>query len=367
MPAKTTRTDLKGFDFSKELAAHANDEIKYGRIELPHGIKDGVAVLEECYFALGENGAWKGKPYLRCMGTVIEPEYHNNKKVAGLQTSVMVPLFEQGETSKDENVARVQQELGRLGGPESVKGLKNGTDLAVVAAAIESAKPTFRFSTSPRLAQEDNKEKGIKKGDVTGVWENWHGTRGLENYTPSNNGKKSAVNTDKMPQVEANGKATTAPVPPEDVDNSDLDSLLARANNQDGEAKTRLTEMAVGAGFSETEVDAADSWEAVLEMIRHGKPTTKSEGKAKEKEPEKISGESRGNTPSKEEKGKAWVPAVGDTPKYAPPGKKAGSKLKPVDVKVLSVDESDSTVNLASVADKKIKFNDVSWDELIYD
>lgn len=349
MPAKVKKGVLAGFDLSKEIAAHAKETTTAGLIKLPSGITNGIAKVQECYFALGENGEMKGKPYLRAMAVVIEPEYIGTRRIAGLQTSIVIPCCETSKASKDENVDRCFKMLRSLAGETSTASVKTGSDLEALAAAIMKVGPYTAFTTtmSPKTFNPD----GTVKYDER-VWENWQGNKGLEKYVPPTpvNGTALSVTNDRSATVAtlSQDEHTEQP-PPSDPsmeyrEDSDLDSLGDRADAGDPEAIEQLRDYAKEKGISEATVNDAKDWVSVVAMLKGGSSDNSDQ-------PDTVD----------------WTPSVGDEVGYAPPGKKPGTKLKVMVCEVTSVLESGQTVNLISKVDKKIKFKAIPWSELVTD
>lgn len=357
MPAKTKVTDLNskyGAEGVKAVANHANDPVKEGFIQLPAGINGGVARLQECYFGEYEKdspamGTKKGDYYFRASGVVEEPEYHNGVKIRGLHTSISLPYCPTKKQSMDESAEKVIQELKRLAGDKVKIGDPNS--LVVIAAALEAGKPYFRFSTSERKAQADSPDGKVKAGQVTGVWENWHGIRGLENFKPSAGGMKD--NTTAAPPPSANGTGhTEAPanrLPDQSTTatggESQYDELMELAVKapHDDAAEDELRRLAKEAGYTDAEIDAAPKWEAVVtDMIR------KPRGASSTAEAAEVGG-------GEEE----YEPQKGDKVMYVPTGKKRAVKCA-----VAKVSAKASTADLVSDDGKKSEYKAVPWAEL---
>lgn len=369
MPAKQQKSGLLakyGKRIHQAAAATVDKPVEYGRIELPPGINNGVAKLVECGF--GEVAAGKqnaGEIYFSAMGVVVEPEtvvWNGQEiRVAGLQTRIFEMVCDtktrDGKTTTlDEHVARIANELKKFD-PEL-----DTSDLEAAANSLQEVGPYFHFSTSPRVAKVDG--NGHKKGDVTGAWENWHGTRNLQDYTPPDATGQTQDDGEEIPPP-AQSKPAAAPTkgkpgrPPKVKEPepepafdefNDIETLVSRADDTNEDeadqlaARDRLTEMAIEAGHSQEAVDAASSWQEVADMI--GTPPSATNDDA-------AAGEWEGP-----EKGQVfgYVPL---DPKTKKPGKTS------YDCEVTAVNKKARTCDLKNIDNAKLgPYKGVSWDEL---
>lgn len=350
----------------RHVLENADKEAEFGRIDLPPGVK-GYAQLKSIEFAEYKTGDNKGKYYMRAVGVVVEPEYFRDQngvetKVGGQQTSIMVPVEETSTKSFEENIERAENELKKLGlSAEDIRSY-NG-DIEEMAAALVSAAPYFKFSTSPR--------KNMQTGQVDGIWENWNGTD--PNYTPPD-AQEGAVNeapaspppppkaAPKTPPAAAPKTQTTkpgtkatapkaAPTPPtpppvEYRDDEDVDSLIERANGDDTEAQEKLSEMAVAKGYSEEDVSGAPSWQVIGDWIKGEDGEASSEEPAADESP---------------------IPAVGETYYYTPPKdpKNPKAAVKKHEVDVTAVNEAKQTADLKSLDDPKKSWKAVPWADFL--
>lgn len=376
MPAAMVKSNLMKRYAGAAKAVQAKAEMPFdpGRIELPPGITHGIAKLARCYFdKVSEGKKNAGEYYFRAVGVVAEPKFHVWQgveiKTEGLQTTVFEMCCrtenqkKEVTTSEDHfaNITNILQGLGATA--ETFEAC--GYDLEQVAAMLEKAKPLFRFSTQPKTDQND-------KTLVVGAWERWHGSEGLEDYDPTAGGDDTVDHTQpapaataparpteaaktlnrlgvgvKAPPATTNGaKASTAPAktapgkkppvkapppPPEpEFDESvDIDSLAARAMGQDEEAQKALTEMAEGLGISDAEINEADDWEAVADLVRGKQGGGDDEG-----------------MPPEEPEGEQVEIKVEDVYLYAPLDPKTNKPGKPIECEVLSVNSDNGTVTL---------------------
>lgn len=342
---------------AKAIAENKDNETSYGIQNLPPGIQNGIARLTECKFDVYKTGQNQGQPYFRASGVVVSPDVVTLKDgspmaVKGMYTSIMVGIAERkkgdGSTvTVSDCLDQVMNEMRKLGADTSK--LKGPEDLERLAAALKQAAPFFKFSTS-----ESKPRPGST--DTPRTWENWHGTKGLENYGQGGEDAGAGVQDDSGAadgsDDSAEGGSNADASDQGDVyrDDADVDSLGARADEGDDEAKTQLEGMAAKAGVSKKRLDAAPTWADVVELIKGGSGDG---GK------ETVAAEGDDDTP----------PEVGNVFDYvAPAGKVPGKKGKAkVECEVTKVNAKTETVSLRWVNDKKVTFNDVPWAELLGD
>lgn len=137
----------------------------------------------------------------------------------------------------------------------------------------------------------------------------------------------------------------------EEEESDGLSELAAKADKGDKKAKKELTAKAVEAGASEEDVENADNWEAVADMIR----SASSEGDAEEETEEE----------------EAFKPEKGSVYKLLQPSAKDPKKKVKVDIEVLTVSEKNETVTVKNLdSSKTIVGKDkkplpVKWADLI--
>jgi len=357
MPKQTTKS-VMGSSVDPHIKAHANDETTFGIVRLPPGITNGIAKVQECYFAVHEKGKKnEGKIYFRAMAVVVSPASvavnGSMIPVKNLQTSIVLPWdYPKGaEGSVEKSKATVMNELRKLAGDEATNACQTGQDLEALAAAVEEASPYIRFSTSESKPQIDPTTGKPKLNPNTGkpydpqVWENWHGTKGLENYGEEHPATPDVKDNSKVvtkAEASVNGKSSDGKSN-DYRDDEDLTSLAKRAGKEE-EVANRLKEMAMKLGYSEEEVDESNSWLEVVGWIKSGE--------------KKDGGSSDGER----------TPKIDDAVKYAPTDPKNENKrLKPVDCTVTQIDRKGMTVELTRLDDRRKKYKEVSWDELDYE
>lgn len=339
-----------GANLDKAVQAHAADETDYGFMRLPPGINNGIAQLTVCKFDTYKTGDNTGEFYCQMRGVVIEPKSITKDgqviPVAGRQTMLMEPVCntqtrDKKVTTQEEHVVNILNEFRKLAGEEFTRGA-TGADLESLADQLQQAAPYFRFSTSqsgPTPQYPDPK-----------VWENWHGSKGLEEYTPPDDGEGMVDRTGPSNNGDSGGGAQAAST----GGGSDFQvmELLEQANAGDEGAAEQLRQMALDTGVPEEDVNAAEDWQAVVDLIAA-----------------KASAEDAGTEGAPAE---AWEPNKGDVYLYKPIDPKTKKpvvdprtkKAKGVEVEVTAVDKKTKTVTLKNIDDRKTVYAKVAWDAL---
>ncbi len=323
-----------GKQVDEAVKAAARDDADYGQIRLPGGIRSGVAQIVECGFFQYDQGtsakkadgnSATGELYFRAAGTVIEPYEVQGIKVQGLQTSIMESVCatknSKGEViTVAQHIKAIENHLRILGADTT--GLSTALDLEGLAAMVKVARPYFRFSTS--------EGKATPQYPTPKVFENWHGSKGLEEYTPPG-GEGEIVDNTTLPPTEAsapsaNGSGAGAGEA-DAFEGDDLDALLSRAEGGDTQAGEKIKELALAAGMSDDDFGAA-GWEDVILFIRSA-----SEGGDEAPEPEAP----------------AEPPKKGETVQVKLDPKSA----RKVDCEIISVDPKKQTVALKNLVTGK--------------
>lgn len=348
----------------------------------PPNIKNGRAQLLEVKFATFGKGEHEGKPYFSGAGIILEPKTHvyvpTSKGVtvegaepivvetAGMQTRIspigVHDIIPKSGKSMGQlipwtvGLEKAAQHMRALGADTS--HCQTPADFEELAEELTKAAQDpdtpiyFAFSTSVRKAQNE--------GELDGVWQNWHGIKGLENYIPPESGVGVGTQDNTAP-VSTRSAAQPAKGPPskgtstatavadddgeDDISGMDLDALLELAKQEEGDetpAQDELLNRASAATGKEIEQiqEEVDSWEAVVAM---------------------INGEDNDTVGTS-------APTKGTHYNYKPMTKGIGGKMvkskKSVECVVVTVNEKDSTVTLKSTVDGKTLYKDVSWDAL---
>jgi hypothetical protein len=374
MPVQTSKSSLfkkLGSQGVKAIKAHAHDDPKYGRVDLPPNIRNGVAKLTKLYFDTYKNGDNKGELFLRGEAAVVFPKEAATENgpmyIYGATTSPMPWPCCETKKSLDENMETMLSQLKLLGADkdELDAAAEEEGGIEAIAAAIEEAAPYFRFTTDPKYDQNDK-----KKEKVIGTWENWRGIKGpgydLTDYTEESDdqvddetggkGAKADVEEDEKPAK--NGKLTAKkkekePEPEAADAEVDLDALAEVADDDDNEdstdAKKQLKGIALEAGLSKKWVDdVAKNWTAVAERVK--------EKQDEASQADQSNGEAEGEAAADDE---PKEPTEGDIVKY-----KGAKDKKATEYEVTAVDAKKKTVNLKQIDDGKSKYLGVKFDDV---
>ena len=408
MPAEKAKSVLAGKAgiFNKAIKKHAKDDTTYGLIRLPGGINNGIARLQAIEWGTAQNGNNKGQPFCRLAGVVDTPKtiatVDGVQQVAGLQTSILIMLCDTKSsdgkaTTYEENMARLLNELRRIGGPEYTESAESVEDLEELCKELVEQKPFFRFSTELSKPQIDPKTKKPKVNPTTGkayeprVFENWHGSKGLEDYSPASANPEEGVveeteeETTPKTSPKSGGKPPSNKPPVEVEDDEpefqDLDSLAKKAQKGDAKAEAQLREYATKAGIPEEDVDNAKKWAEVVEMIRNA-GDEEAEEEAEEAEEEEEAKEEAEETEEEESEEEAEEeeeeeeeeeaeeegpepPTKGDVVMFKPVDPKTKKAAKtPAECEVVAVDKKSQTVTLKNLETKK-QYLGVKWDKLL--
>lgn len=371
MAKQTVKSSLMSKLGSKLATAHEkhkNDETTFGGGgDLPEGIEGGVAQLTDCKFAQYAKGDMKGEYYFYAAGVVIEPKEvvvgGRSLRVEGLRTNIMEPLCDTPQRSRqnvEDHLGWIYNELRKLGVNTSEIG---PDDLESVAEALKESKPHFRFRTwkgeastqfpNPRVNHEWRGVVSDYVADETSDVEDDTTDEPAEEVEPTP-APKTAAKPPSKPATATKAPGKGKPTPPKgkersdsppveeptDEQSDDLDELAEQADGGDEAAQLKLSELATEAGIDDEDVSSAESFAAVVELIRAA------EG-----------GETEEETESEQE----WMPAKSDIYLFQP----AGSK-KPIECEVMAVFPDKQTVNLKSLDDGK-GYKSIGWDKLIGD
>lgn len=270
-----------------------------GTRRLPPGIREGIARLSTMYTKDYTEGALKGESFFRASAIVVYPEMHNGEKVSGAVTSVMVSLCDikaEGDRkakSFEENFKVMRDTIMSLGIAECKE--TKATDptgertWAYWQAAMQMLTDQQRAKTNPVYVQFSTRgwtppaKPGQPKPEER-VIENWHGLATPEQVAKlfgghgkpdpasavqESNGAVQSVSTDPPPAPTFDEFA-----PSEYSLADEVGALVATATQEEGEdaqaATMRLQELAIAAGWSKEQVDAASDWAQVGDMALSG-------------------------------------------------------------------------------------------------
>ena len=350
----------------KAHATHATAETTFSNFgDPPAGIDNGVARLVECKFDEYKEGDNKGQPYFYAAGVIVSPKEHGGVPCDGLRVSIMCPLHDTpNRTSRktfEDHLGWVYNELRKLGVDTTQL---DPADLESTAEALKQSAPFFRFRTWKGKATPQFPDPRTNT-DFCGAipdYEPADADDGVDDGTtapapaspraaaPPAAAAKPATAAKPAPAA-SNGKPSTKPRPaptkqpePEPAgdysDDGDLDSLAERAAD-DPAAQAQLKELAMAQGHAEEDVDAADSWADVVEMIKAGAPV-EGGGAAEEFMPE-VDG--------------VYYYHPTD-PKTKQPGKKR------VEVQAVKVDADAGKCDLKDLSNPKQTWKGVAFDRL---
>lgn len=353
MPADVRKTDLLKKLGTKVAAAHkthAADETKYGMVDLPPGIKAGIARLAMAkldeYDEDKKTGARKGDVYVIFRGIGISPEEHGGVRVKGQGVMLSIPLCDtvkekDGQkvtTTFDEHWADFLNELRKFGidttkiPPEKAHELIPG-----VLLSLQNSKPLYRFSTrgwTPPPRPSDPKPKEMVFVQFDGVIS----AEEAEVATAAN-----ATSGFAAPQGQGGGgdSGDSGSESESGSDDFDLEAVAAKAEAADMSAIELLKDEARKNELTEDHIEKSTSWAS------QGLGTSLQE---------MIEAKSRGeDVPVPEEGGESpadepppWEPKVGMTCNYSV---KAGGKVD--QVKVDKIDADKKTADLTNIASKK--------------
>lgn len=365
MPAQTTSTSLMaklGAKVTQAHAKHAADETTYGIINLPAGISGGVAqlVMAKCdVHKAGHKQA--GKPYVTLQGVALTPKEHDGVRVEGQRVSQVIPMYD----TPDRNVdgvpgtfeawyAKLLNEFRKLG----VDTVKN-TNPDLILAALQKGKPYFAFSTrgwQPPPTPQKPKPEPMVFTQFDGLADNPFSANG----EAAEHSALSAVDDTSAaagPGDGADGLDGEEPVEGgEEVsadsfsEFDDMDALVRRAEADEQDAKDKLEEMAIAAGYTSEDVNEAESWGLVKAMIEA--PKTRDAG-----------GGPTTATATADEPN--WEgPVAEEIYRYRPIDPRTKKPVKKaVDVEVLTVSKKNKTVKV-KILDTQKEVDKVPWDAL---
>lgn len=369
MPASKSKSGLVakyGEKLKQAVKKHAADPVDYGNMRLPPGITNGVAKLVGAKFDVYQNGDNQGEYYFRATGVVVSPkEVALNGSaipVAGLQTSIIMPCCQTKQ--RDGKAVPLEENVGKILNEMRKMGLEIGEDasaeeLEEYAEALKEAGPYFHFATSqsaPTVQYPDPR-----------TWENWYGSKGLEDYVPDEGeavedetGEKSEESEETETGADG-GESEDPPTDDGEVEGGEapgdheLDELVAAAKKKDTDAQEKLSEIAGQVGLEDKEIEDAPNWSVLADLIREKRDADT----AQEDEPA--------------EEGEAFLPEKGQIFSYKPLDPKTKKPFvdpktkkarKSVECEVMAVDKKSETITLKNLDDGKSLYKSVKWDQL---
>lgn len=386
---------------------------------LPAGIKNGVAKLVKCYFeqlpADTKAQMWDGKKKVsaagqwvfKMTGMVVEPRVVKTHDDGGnpmdvpvygemtqLNNGYGISVYDTVDAkgnvrTKGMNKAEIANEMKGIAGDDFVKSnMKKDSDLEKMAELLSDPKHSlyFKFSTTVKKAKTKRNLDGTEEEGEEGVYENWYGGKGLEDYVePEPNAVDDHSGGDESePQAQSNGQrqqtappaatggptATAAEQPFQESSGSVEDTLVelgelvatietgdpAVEDSDANRAMLRLGEIAEAAGLpvdDESAFAQAENWAAAAQLVADQLQAAEGNGQAAE------------------EPVKPLVPAKGGKVRYVVLDAK-GNPLKdvrtkapkpPVEAEVAAVYSKSETVDLKLPNGTVVK--NVKWADLL--
>lgn len=294
MPAASGKGLLMEKLGQKFVQAHnevKNNEVVYGRMELPAGV-EGVARLTKMSVQVGKpDSKIPGQLYWTAQATVISP-----KRYEGYTTDKYEPIAETPNTKRKtiaDHMSFIYNEMGKLGVPVSQL---NPEQVESAMAQLVKLGPTFAFRTwkgdvqttgeyagkEPRVQHDWQKrveyDPATDQSNDDGVEDGTGAAEETVNHPPQK-GKPGGAGSTRSASPATTGTARTAPAskatettsPSED----DIPALVKAADaKKDSKARQaaqdRLAELASAAGVPDDDVNNAENWAAVAEMIANG-------------------------------------------------------------------------------------------------
>lgn len=239
MAKKETKTNIFS-KINKEAfnKAKANPEKYEGTVEVPAGIKNGIAELGNVELKEYKSGQHKGEPFFMATAVIQEPATHEGKKAAGLVLTNTIPLTDRPEWT---NAPTEEDFIGRMFTTLSKFGIDvsdlDETNLEATLKAL-SSKDGIHFKFSTGAAKSGN------------VFSNWYQTVDYQAST-------SADSNDDG--VEVNEE--------EEEEGIDWDEVAKLADKDNSQAQLKIQEAAMEAGVTEEQMESAANWLEVVAMF----------------------------------------------------------------------------------------------------
>lgn len=338
MPMQQQNSSLAkklGGRIAEAQAEHAAKPVDVGNRRLPSGIKNGVAKLSSVYTKDYETGKSPGPPkkpgeaeetFFRASAVVMFPKEHGGMKVAGLVTSLIIPICDipakkgdgyetKGSTLSDNwykfqnffkmflpNVAPCQENKATDPTGERTNAYYQAL-MANVTERIKLGKDPIYVSFSTRGFIPKATLQKPKPDEI--VYEEWHGIAdaallgqfnpagGIVDSLPPNPPTQGADGLPVEPQT-ANQRGASPPPPSgpppqhqppqEPEDKEDYIAALvesAMADPNDTSVTSQLEKLAWDAGWSKEQTTEAEDWAQVGDMaLNPPDADTPSEGNA---------------------------------------------------------------------------------------
>lgn len=336
---KTNQLAKLGARVAKAHEAHKSDETKYGMVDLPAGIKGGLARLamakiDEYKEDKPKMGVKKGDLYAIFRGIAITPERHDGQVVKGQGVTLTVPLCDTSKTKDgqvvptpfEENWANFLNELRKFG--LNTAAIPH-TAVEATLLSLEQSKPVFKFSTRgwtpPKTASDPNpKEMVFTQYDGVVSAEEAH----IATASAPASGFAAPEGEDES-NDDQQGEALAA------GEDFNLATIAAKAETGDMSAIELMKDKARSLGITDDEIDDSKSWDNV-----NGDGTSLAEMILAKQ----VEGGESSEVPDEP----AWEPKAGATCNYQI---KAGGKVH--QVKIDKIDKKTETATVTNLADKK--------------
>lgn len=350
------------------------NEVELGNVELPPGIRGGVAQVMDIGFGIFKTGKQQGKPYFMASARVLAPAKFKDAdgrvhRIRNQHTRTSPePLCDtpdrQGRKTLEEHVGHMINILKICGVATETLNLAQVEQVCKAMTAKGSPPLYIKFDTFAMKDEEtgllgQTNHKWLCPADASEI-EAEEGEEVDEDavqHSPGTNGvaappkRTGPVQRSKAPAVAA--ATEEAPDTEEGfTDQGDLDSLAALADNDDEDAKDRLSEMAEAQGYTEDQIRTAPSWTTLVESMKAGDDPTTVEWATEE-----------GEEASQEEDD--GTPKVGNVYKFFAIDPKTKKRSKEAtEIEVTAVSEEKQTVSAKSTSDSKLKYTGIKWSAL---
>ena len=398
-----SKLNLSKYNVKQVHDAHRNDEVKISQGgDLPAGIEGGVAKISECKIGVYKEGTkYAGESYFMAMAIVEVPDAHKG----GITKIGPEPLCETttaaGEVrSFESHWTKVLNWLRLCGATDAVAAMEDpDTELPLICEAVKQSGIYIKFRTwagsvSPQYPTPsvNHDWRGIAEGYVSEVEDDV-----TEEAPPAKAAPvKKTVPAKTAPPAAAPVKKAAVKAPPAKVafENVPREELAERADQGGEEEQYWLKKKALSYGISEDDIDNADNWAAVAQLIEDFlTPAAEEEagpdlavlgeqadaGDADATEQLTALATERELDPndfptwaelataldegSQSDDADAWQPGVGEVYKYKWFDVKTKKPGKPVECEVIKVDPAKQTVSLKNLASNQVMQN-IGWAQL---
>lgn len=368
--AKVQKNTL-GSKLNNSLKKHAKDETDYGTeyVDLPPGIKGGIATFTEGKIGTYKSGTYEGEQFCYLAGVIVSPKeityapktFSEGKvvvlpletvKVEGQRTSIMIPMCDtknaKGEvTDADAHIERMMNEVRKIGGEKCTANIVSDEGLVALFQTLAEVGPIFKFGTT---SSEPNEAYPTPR-----VWENWHGAKGLDEEDDPTDDEDDVDDNTEEEEVEDEAEDQEVEEEEEEEEDEEMtpEALVALGVTADtdetkegGNAVAQLNQFAADEGFDPNDYE---TFELLAEAL-----VNEAEDVLKDAEDEDEDEEDE----EEDEENEVDTPVVGEIKNFKPKGAR---KLTEVEVK--TVNNAKQTCTLMRLSDQK-KYSNIAWDRL---